>query len=598
MPRQMFKRAAVLVLIGLLVVIVGAALSSGALSRDDMWANIARGVAGAGSVVLLAWIVLATTDIRPPPGLGRPRPLSPTKGEIALAYYNVARIYDIYTLKLFVNMMVDRPHYLERIHETVSLDDEAPQLRVSTRQVFRIREPELPTQQDKTASRPESNEAGVEGTVSVGPSSVMLLPLVLLEKGTLLDEFGVVDSEGKDLPTLSYNQTRGLIAYVIHAIVDILPVSSDNTELDDTKIKVVSNLVNAICSPRPMKKKSPVESARTTLLLDSIDDLPIREDLKRRVRNFCETLVDHYIIVAEVPVPVGSHVSVSYRQAISVESSALSLANRLRSRVGLRYSTFDIPLNIFSLDVEAYHMEMDAGPMQYVFDHHLERMNSKRLVTQNDLCQGDSKPYVRLHHNSAGPAMHLYIRRQLDPASESPSSSGLGDARVTERLKSVVEFREIPPGALGASTMVALMTAIIVVFFAATQIGKHASGGHAPIIVGSDIPVLVIALPGFASLILGSWLDLSHLRRASLTTYLSLAVSIALSLGSALYYLLDANETLPGRLSLHITGGVVVRTDIGWLVLSAAAVTCCLFLIRDVVSGSRYYFNQVKDHIR
>ena len=59
-------------------------------------------------------------------------------------------------------------------------------------------------------------------------------------------------------------------------------------------------------------------------------------------------------------------------------------------------------------------MEMDAGPMLYVFDHHLEKMNSVVRLTQDDLINGTYKPYVRLHYNSAGPVMHLYIRRQSD----------------------------------------------------------------------------------------------------------------------------------------------------------------------------------------
>jgi len=162
----------------------------------------------------------------------------------------------------------------------------------------------------------------------------------------------------------------------------------------------------------------------------------------------------------------------------------------------------------------------------------------------------------------------------------------------------VVEFREIPPGALGASATASLMTAIIISFFALTRIGLDQTASHTPIIIGSDIPALIIALPGFASLIIGSWLDLSHLRRSSLTTYLGLASSVGLSLIGALYYLLDSNRVLPGRISLEIADNVIIKSDIGWLVLAVAAVTCSLMLVRDVIGGSRYYFNQVKEKVK
>jgi len=571
-PRYLVKRLGIVAAIALLVAIIGGALAIGSTSHGALWVSIVRGIIALVCVVILAWIVFHTTDIKAPPGPGRPRPLPPTKEEIALAYYNVVKTYDNHALKLLINMMIDRPHYLERINETVTLEDEAPQLQLATRQIFRLRKPERPLEQGADRLDPvPAPLPPVERSVAAERDQVILVPLAVLEKGTLLDGFLVTDSNGNDIPTLSYNQTRGLLAYVIRTIIiDVLPKDSKYSE-DDAKVRsrVAANLVTAICSPRPMKKKDAAELQSIDILLSSISELPVADEWKRRLRDFCESLVDHYMIVAEVPLPIGSHMVLTYKQEISVDSSALSLVSRLRSRVGLRYLTYDIPLNIFSLDVEAYHMEMDAGPLQYVFDHHLERMNSKVRLTQDDLCRGASKPYVRMHYNSAGPAMHLYIRQQSDDAgaSHAPRSAISGQSanysRVRERLKSVVEFREIPPGALGASATASLMTAIIISFFALTRIGLDQTASHTPIIIGSDIPALIIALPGFASLIIGSWLDLSHLRRSSLTTYLGLASSVGLSLIGALYYLLDSNRVLPGRISLEIADNVIIKSDIG-----------------------------------
>jgi hypothetical protein len=505
---------------------------------------------------------------------------------------------------MLVNMMIDRPHYLERISETVTLEDESPQLLVSTSQGFRVGVSEVGSGGETHGSSPGTSSN--RKTSLQEPTQVMLIPLALIEKGTLLDGFTVTDSDGRNVPTLSYNQTRGLLAYVLKTIIDIAPErghARSGGDRKNIKSKVAAKLVQAACSPGPRKKKSAAERAEINALLDCVDELPVADDWKQRIRGFCDALVDHYVIVAEVSVPAGGYILATYEQAISVDSSASGFG-LLRSRLGLRYSKFDIPLNIFALEVDAYHMQMNASPMQYVFDHHLERMNSGIRVTQADLCRGHDKPYLRLHHCTAGPAMHLYIRRQSDRmryASARSLASFQGEANrpdARERLKSVVEFREIPPGALGAAAIVSVMTAAVIVFFALTRIGEEPFDGSTAAQSGSDIPALILTLPGFASLVIGSWLDLAHLRRASLATYLGLGTSVALSLTAALYYLLDANKAIPGRISLHVASGFVIRTDMGWMGLAVAAVTCSLFLMRDLSARSRYYFSMIEKRIQ
>lgn len=590
----MLRRIGITLAIALLIIAGAGAVASNSLTHGIWWANLLRWLIVALSVIILVWLVYCTTDIKQPAGLGLPQPLPATRHEIALSYYNVGKIYGGQTLKLLVNMMVDRPNYLERINENVTLEDETPELQVSTRQIFRVRTP---------TSAPLDEGSG-DGVVAdpPEPSSTILIPLVLVDKGTLLDGFKVTDSFGNDVPTLSYNQTRGLLAHVIENILEMAPISNQSYREDNPEIikTVCANLVTAVCAPRSMFRDGSSDKKRIEALLDSIQRLPFSEEWKKRIRGFCEILVRSYVIVAEVPMPAGGYVVVNYSQQIGVEISAQGVVNRVRSRLGLRYSIFDIPLNIFALEVETYHMEMFAAPMQYVFDHHLERMTSTVLVTQRDLWLGADRPYVRVHYNSAGPAAHLYIRRQADSEKESQAPepvTGLIHAPA-ERLKSVIEFREIPPGALGASAIISAITAVIIIFFGLTQIGQETGSSHTPVVIGSDIPALLLALPGVASVIVGAWLDLSHLRRASLSTYAGLACSLVLSTASALYYLLGANESLVGHVTLNVTSNVSIRSNVGWLILGIAAAACSLFLTRDVISSSRYYSSQVKARLR
>lgn len=70
-----------------------------------------------------------------------------------------------------------------------------------------------------------------------------------------------------------------------------------------------------------------------------------------------------------------------------------------------------------------------------------------------------------------------------------------------------------------------------------------------------------------------------------------------LSFASALYFLLDAYKDVPGKLTILITSSIEIHTDIVWLVLAGLSISCTLFLSRDVIASSRYYFRSVKGRI-
>ena len=83
-------------------------------------------------------LILGTRRVQLPVGLGKPRGLKPTAQEIAEAYYSTAKSYNPSTLSLLASMMIDLPHYLERISETVTFDEEVPLLKISTNQIYRF----------------------------------------------------------------------------------------------------------------------------------------------------------------------------------------------------------------------------------------------------------------------------------------------------------------------------------------------------------------------------------------------------------------------------------------------------------------------------
>src|SRR5258708_4910594 len=519
-------------------------------------------------------LVAGTPHVSIPPGLGVPITVEQIAAELAQAYFSTVRGDSVRALSLLTNVLIDLPQYIERISEAIPIDEEIPQLLITTTHTYRI-------------------DPGVYGTSLPGQppdqNDVILIPLAFVRKGTLLDGFSVTDAEGRDGVTLSYNQMRGVLAYVLRVVIDLAitrPLSPGERKIVDDTTK---DLVRAVCAPGPRAKQSAQDRHRYNSYLHAVDNLPIADMEKRRIKLFCTLLADHYVIVAEANYPLGPHLTLAYCQRIPMESSSTHILNRARTRFGLRYSVLDIPLNPYAMKVDTYHMQMAAGPMQYIYDHHLEWLTSSGIVTQEDLRSDDVTPYARLHYDSADPAMHLYIRRQ---APRSPAK----DPNGPRPLKSVVRIREIPPGALGAAMAVSFMSAAIITFFAVTGIGgpvpSQPAGGP-----GSDIPALLIALPGVAALVIGSWLDLTRLRRSALTTYIGLGSSTALSLLSGLYYLLNLNRRVPGQLHFVVAHNVRIYTSVTWLLLAGLALTCWLFLTADAVAASRYYFHAVRRRI-
>ena len=102
-----------------------------------------------------------------------------------------------------------------------------------------------------------------------------------------------------------------------------------------------------------------------------------------------------------------------------------------------------------------------------------------------------------------------------------------------------------------------------------------------------------------ATVLIGSWLDLSRLRRASLTTYLALAWTMMLSLASALLFVYDSNRRLEGTvIAAHVnTVFGMIKTNWMWLTLMALAITHFLFLLRTLRYEHRHYEKRVRKRI-
>lgn len=521
--------------------------------------------------------------------LGEPTDRQTSAGDIADEYTGIIRNYEEDTISHFVEMLIDPPHYLDRVIETAAIDPDAPRLRLSTHQLYRMGHSHEP--QNSLGARRRRLP------------TTLLVPVLWPERGALLDQFEVVDASGRKVPTLSYNQVRGLLAYTIEYYVTHLAPNLERSHRrpwTDRKhqrhaYELLGELILTLCAPGPLHKPTGTDVNRFEAVMSEFErKFVLDQEQLESLRGFCQQYLSGYLIVVEISSTVSHHLGLTYSHGIPIESPTNYPLNQWRERFGLSPSIIDIVHNPFAFQVEAYHLEIRTQPDQYVFDHHLEWLDTQEHIGQRDLAIQPAKPYVRVYNEEGRPNAHLYVRRQAAYTTSVPNPNGR-----LNRTKSVIEFREIPPGALGGATIVACVSAIIITFFALTRLGfdRAGSGGAAP------LPALLLALPGFVTVLLGSWIELSRLRRASLTTYLALFGTMLYSLASALYYLFGSNRVLISVITLspvivdrwHVgTSTVQVRTDVGWLILMTVAITHALFLFRQLMSELRYYHRCIR----
>lgn len=160
---------------------------------------------------------------------------------------------------------------------------------------------------------------------------------------------------------------------------------------------------------------------------------------------------------------------------------------------------------------------------------------------------------MRIRDGSGLPYAHLYIR-------------GLNKAEQPTDLVTVVRFEEVPPGALGATTIVATVSAALVslMTFVPPSTGPNA-----------DTAALLFAVPLFAATLVGHSID--RVQRSSLATYGTLAVTGATAfLGAALFGLAPnvffmRDVTVFGLFTLP---GI----NVGGLVIAVVAISNVLFL--------------------
>jgi hypothetical protein len=520
--------------------------------------------------------------------LGAPRPESPDQQELEKAAADVSKRYSADAIRYFFWSMAGMYSYLTRVDERAKVEHSS--LRISTELTLLVNETYRQTQ---SARQSHSSDQAV------------LIPLIMTTKGRLLDDLQIRDAAGNVLPTLSQYETRGLLAIVVQnlfriAKFDHLVARGDlqshsrvpGTSHDESVLmwRVIQNYVCRVGRARTSTGSYLNEEELDAEISRCVEHPKLVQTFSlewlERIKSLCLGLANNYVIVVELPIDTElNQIIVTYDQLLPIASNTFEGPDRLRARLGLFPNKVDAPLSR-ALEAQSYHFQLEADPGMYVFDHHLERMGTRRPVRQADLVLNGLQQYARVHYEQALGIAHLYMRRQGEP---------LDDSYLP--LKTVVEFRQIPPGVLGAATALSAINTIVITFFAVTLIGFYGRSGR-PVGFSTDVPALLIALPAFVAAFVGNWADRNILSRTSLRTYGGLLLTMLVSFVAALVYLLDAYVKAHTLVSIDFAWGTERwRTDVVWLSLAAGSFILTAYLAQELRVQSRYYLGRLRARV-
>ncbi|MEU1245521.1 hypothetical protein [Micromonospora arida] len=334
---------------------------------------------------------------------------------------------------------------------------------------------------------------------------LVLVPLIFATKGTMLDNVDTFGGDASAIPFLSQEDARGMVAHVLKALFE------DAFGQDDEA--VLFALLRLVFRPG----RESAEHARQyfNLIVASIRS---RADASKlaRLQGVCTFLVRNYVIVAEVS-PASDSWVLRYTKTIPIYGRADSPFRRRRVRFGLQPNAYVIPLNL-PFTAASYHFRMQASPNSYVKAHYLQWAKSGRTVRQEDIRAISDRAYLRIRHRQALPYAHLYTRR-------------FDTCKYPKDMVMHVVFDEVPPGALGLTCGIALISASVITvlsFVAPSNQGR----------ISGDVLAFLLAISPVAATFVGY--SMEKLQRSSLATFLGLLATGLTSLVAALLYVRPA----------------------------------------------------------
>ncbi|MFB9930851.1 hypothetical protein ACFORO_33220 [Amycolatopsis halotolerans] len=529
---------------------------------------IKSGLVVLGAVWLLVHI-FSRFVVRPDKGaaLGPARPRSPTLRQIEQDEMDVYRRYDKSSLAYFVKLLLGLPVFLQRVNEFAQYQERSVHMRTTL--TFRV-------------DRLMADDGSSPSVESRSSSGALLVPLVITKRGNLFDNLNVTDSSGVMVPTLSQRESRGLLAATLKSMFAMAVLesrrasgSADLFSMQPRDQNIMWNLIqHVICHGEKLTGQARAHIAEQVDCIELLSqDIP--SSWKLSIRAFCETFAEYYVIAAAPELPGSQALFLTYEHDIPGQNFLDSPYRRLRARFGLRPHSIDVSLTRV-LQSDSYHFQCPAPEGQYIFDHHIGVEGTDKWLCQDDFIIGKEQQYVRMYHQSGRPTAHLYVRTQ-------------GDAQPSRNqdFKTRVDFREIPPGALGVSTILSMVSAFIQIFILLTHVGLQ-TGQHG----STDVTAFLLAAPAFVAIMLGGTVNPMSVAGSSLSTYFGMVSIMMLSLCSALAYVWVNSGGKDGQFHLTLLDGhASLHLSYIWTPIALLSAVLAIYLMQKTYHEIKYYLS-------
>lgn len=407
------------------------------------------------------------------------------------------------------------------------------------------------------------------------------VPIATLRKGYLPNNLHIVARDGTSLPSVGYGRVLALQLNVLEALI--------HGAFGDMNARLETAPETEAGAP-PVEFKQVVQEARRHIARYGISvpnnsgEFDVEATIQRlerfplngpnedegfsQLEDFLRLYTDAYPLVSDVPRSLLQHpFEIRFSEDVPLTASLENWSDRLRMRLGLGSYKFSFPLFMHELS-ESYHLVVEAAPTTYLFSQQI-RDETGRTLASKEVCERAEQgreswepyTYLRLRHRHGLPYSHLYARG----FERFPSRQGA--------LNLQVRFHERPPGALGAATLLAGSLVAVI-----ASIGWVMSG-EGPIGPPTDLPALLLVLPGVVALLFGQDMRSTTLVTASLTARVGFFSTLLLSLLAILLYVGQATKKvdLP-VLELSVLGVPLPITDVGWLALSTSSLLIFWYL--------------------
>ena len=465
---------------------------------------------------------------------------------------------------LLVEMILAPSQFRMRTAESISLEGRSIKQRVSMDFSFSDARGILPQyfEQHETASGesddPEISSPNGKTMISTETRHIsttpqfLYIPLLMPQKGRLMDRFEISRSDGSSAISLSYQQSLRVLAlglrFLILSSLEELGIREPN--LDNSTFETASLVLLSFIGRRgPIRQDSDEWKNVQTIVENTLDTIALeyapeaqgaesdaerkrRTAAMRQVANYVLMLTHSYPIIVSLP-----NTDPQPRRRLSFEGVIVSRpqgTSRLRLWLGLRPNYAEIPINL-AFETESHHLEV-VGPAEYYVNRQFvgcvkcnRRLRSdwRGFAANTESCGHapigfDDQCYIRVRSRIGQNYSHMYMRGF--------ASSGLDYRCMAARVR----FAEAPPSVEERALFSAVTASVV--FGVLGYILSRFPGKAPP----TDIPLVFLALPGAAAAWFGFSSDADTVLRSSLTARISLIVTTLLSLAGVACYLLQS----------------------------------------------------------